>query len=370
MRSLLLLGLLAAVRLAAVEIVNRWQADETTELLLGLADDADDKVRWRVLIALAQRGVINADLEHTYAKILTELARREDLNGEEIEGLCAIAGCIAQHKSGRAKDVMASFITAAKSGSLRLRRVAVEAIQRFPAGARLNAFAQLTDTLDKSILKTIGLSLGEATDRRGIVPLIRIVDECGGRAGDTARKYLEQYPQSKDLDFLIRSLKNRWMPVRRFAAERLQNQKDPKVINPLLEALGDPDVELQFAAILALEKHAADARVTEQLIKSVEYGDLTVRQMAAETLGREKVTAAIPALTSALSNPFLKNIAMKALLNIGDRKAWLAVHRRQIRDKYFEQLKEAQLNLLRRTRKGKAAESKPKAAQPARLNIE
>jgi HEAT repeat protein len=362
-----------AVRAAALEAITRWPAPETTEILRECFHDEDDKVRWRALLALAQRGVMDAELEHAYTKVLKDLACREDLNSEEIEGLCAVADCVAQHGGGKAKDVMESFIAAAKSGSLRLRRVAVEAIQRFPPGPRLAAYAQLTDTLDKSILKIVGASLGEAGDRRGIVPLIRIVDECGGRPGDQARLMLDKYPQLKDVDFLIKNLKNRWMAVRRFSADHLRDVKDPRVIPPLLEAFADSDVELQFAAILALQKHATEPRVLEKLIAAVEYGDLTVRQMAAETLGAQKVTAAVPVLIAALSNPFLKRIAEKALLDIGDRKAWLAVHRRRIRDMYFKQIIEAQKALIERLnkrKKKKKEDEKTQVVQKARLNVE
>jgi HEAT repeat protein len=333
-----------SVRAIAVDLLVPWPGPETEAMLKLVTGDPDEAVRWRAFLALAKHGVSDPKLAPAYEKILVTIAARESLTSEDVDGLCTIAAGLAKLGGAEAKKALKSLVAAAKSSSLRLRRVAVEGILRYPPAQRAGALAELADTFDKSILKTMAIELGQLKDKRGIVPLIRVVDECGGRVGDQARGLLSEFTQTKELDFLIVSLKNRWASVRRYSAERLREQNDPRAIAPLLEALKDEDVELQFAAILALKKYAAEPRVTERLIDAIDFGDLSVRQTAAETLGEQKVTAAIPTLIRALSNPFIRPYAERALRDIGDRKGYLAVRRRQIREKYFvKKLKPAEI---------------------------
>ncbi len=355
----------AGVRRTAVDLLAQWPGDETTAMLKLVTGDPDEDVRWRAFLALAKHNVQDPELAPSYIRIMTTIAGREQLTSEDVDGLCAIAASLSGIGGQVATDALASLVAAAKSASLRLRRVAVEGILRYPVRARVNALAGLTDTFDKSILKTCAMALGAAKDRRAIVPLIRVVDECGGRPADQARELLAQFPQLKELDFLVGSLKNRWISVRRFAAENLGHLGDPRSIDPLLEALRDEDVELQFASILGLKRFAAEPRVAERLIESIEFGDLSVRQMAAEALGEQKVLAAVPMLIRALANPFIRPYAERALRDIGDRKGYLAVRRRQIRAKYFtKKLKPAEL-----ARKAEA-EKKAKMMGRSRLNVE
>jgi HEAT repeat protein len=355
----------ADVRRTAVDLLVQWPGAETTEMLKLVTGDPDADVRWRAFLALARHNVTDPALGPSYIQILTEIAGRENLTSEDVDGLCAIASSLSGMGGELATQALDSLEAAAKSASLRLRRVAVEGILRYPVKQRVDALAGMVDTYDKSILKIAAKALGEAKDKRGIVPLIRVVDECGGKPADEARELLAPYKELKELDFLVALLKNRWISVRRYAAEHLGHLGDKRSIDPLLEALGDEDVELQFASILGLKRFAAEERVSERLIETIEYGDLSVRQMAAEALGEQKVTAAVPMLIRALSNPFVRPYAERALREIGDRKGYLAVRRRQIREKYFnKKLKPAEL-----ARKAEA-EKKAKMMGRSKLSVE
>ncbi len=350
----------APVRVAAVDLLAQWAVDEATDLLRRASVDREDRVRWRALLALARRGFVDPAQAITYAELLTGIAAREKLSADEIDGLCAIAGCLGRLGGADAERAADSLVTAAGSSALRLRRAAVEAIQRMPVEPRLRAFAGLADTHDRSILKVIGLGLGEARAPAGLVPLLRILDECGGKPADQARGHLDHYAEARQLDSLVGLLKNRWVSVRRFAAEGLRDLNDERSVPPLMEALGDEDVEVQLAAVLALSRFASRSEVAERLIAAVEYGDLTVRQTAVEALGEAKVSAAVPMLIRALGNPFLRTRAEHAIRAIGDRKGWLAVRRRRLREKLFKKKKPTPAERLRAEQTGRPKPGSPK----------
>src|SRR5208283_2690653 len=75
--------------------------------------------------------------------------------------------------------------------------------------------------------------------------------------------------------------------------------------------------------------------VYNRLIEILDYGDISVREMAVITLGDHQVKEAVPALIRFLGNPFLKYRVKDALRHIGDRKGYLAIKRFEIREKYF-----------------------------------
>jgi HEAT repeat protein len=245
--------------------------------------------------------------------------------------------------------------------------------------------------------------LASARDRRGLVPLLRALDECPG-AEKKLGPLLSVYPQVKQIRFLLRALKERWPSVKRFAARALidldspemiepllaaTNDSDPEVqraalqalsrfakrpevqrrlielrdgcadegtrqhaiamllgmdpgsvIEPLLQASRDDDLEVQLAAVEALGKYAQRPDVCARFIELLDYGDISLREKAMEMLGAQKVKEAVEPLIRYLSNPFLKFRAREALVMIGERKGILAIKRVQIRERLFGKKKE------------------------------
>jgi hypothetical protein len=77
-----------------------------------------------------------------------------------------------------------------------------------------------------------------------------------------------------------------------------------------------------------------------------------VREKAIETLGENQVKAAVEPLIRLLGNPFLRFRAEEALMRIGDRRGYLAIKRRKIREKMFGK-KKIKGSLAPTLRKGK-----------------
>jgi HEAT repeat protein len=90
-----------------------------------------------------------------------------------------------------------------------------------------------------------------------------------GRHGKAAIGLLLSYVHDED----------KW--VRCLVIDALGNIRDPRVINPLITALGDLDQDVRFIAAEALGK-AGDARALEVLQKTCEVDSPCV-QIAAET---------------------------------------------------------------------------------------
>lgn len=198
-----------------------------------------------------------------------------------------------------------------------------------------DALAAFRDTPDKSVLRKVALGLGRAGDPRGLLPLVRSLEECRGSMVFEAKKLIARYPEHRSIGFLVPALKSRWTSIRRFAAERMREATDPRALEPLLAAIEDEDSEVQCAVVSALANYATDPRVTPRLLGCVTLGDISVRQAAIEALGDAKVQEAVPSIIAALQNPFLRDRAEAALRKIGDRKGVLAVKRVRRRESLF-----------------------------------
>jgi len=350
------------VRATAVDVVARWPGEVTDALLGRAAGDGEPTVRRRALLHLARRGGLDPVHVPALAGRLREIAAQGRSTPPELDDASVIASCFGKHPDRCSAEAIDALVAGGDSSSLRLRRVSVEALQALPPASAIPAFARLADTRDKSVLKIVGLALGAAGAPEGLVPLIRVIDECGGRPADQAKAHLARYAQVGDLDCMIGLLENRWVSARRYSAERLREAGDERAVPPLLEALADEDVEVQLAAVSALGRFASRSDVADRLVAAVEYGDLAVRQSAIEALGEAHIPAAVPILIRALGNAFLRTRAETALKRIGDRKGFLAVRRRKLRDKYFKKKKATPAERARAA----AERKKPSQARPRR----
>lgn len=326
----------AGVRLAAVEAIAAEPHAACAAALERAARDSDEEVCASAVLALARRGVVQAAQGALYARVLSQRCARARLAPADIDALCVLAQCLGAAEFAEDSETAPSLIAAGRCSATRLRRAAVDALLKRVLDIRIPALGELAETHDRVILKTVALALGEAGVPEALVPLIRAVDEVGGRTADRAREYLERFAQIRELETLLLLLRGTWASVRRFAAERLRDLGDERAIAPLCEAMGDEDVEVQLAAVTALGRFADRPAVSERLIAAIDFGDLGVRQTAVEALGTARVQAAVPALIRALANPFLRLRAEGALREIGDRKGAIAVRRRRLREKLFK----------------------------------
>jgi HEAT repeat protein len=353
------------VRMAALEGMIQLKAPEALEAAIRLSNDKDEQIRYRAIVYLGSRqeplshppllramddsspkvakaaiyavifkGIWNSKVQQKALNLLLKGASSAKVPLDELDGLCEIIKMLKRHPTSRA---LKPLVAAARSTSVRMRRLAAEAIEAHPRSIGLEMWAQLTDTDDKNILKKVALALGEARDPRGVIPLIRAMDECGGRVGDRAMELLKEQADIHDLDFLIQSLKAKWPSVKVFVAKRMEELKSPQFMEPLLAAMEDEDVEVQTAVVGALKNFVEHPKVTQRLVKAISLGDISLRQVVIDTFAELAqsgvvIKEAMEPLMRSLGNRFLRKRAEDALKKFGDRRGLLAIKRRYIRD--------------------------------------
>ena len=118
---------------------------------------------------------------------------------------------------------------------------------------------------------------------------------------------------NKDVEGLIKALKDKDPMVRGDAAEVLGKIGDSRAVEPLIEALKDI---VQFIAIESLRKIGEPA--IEPLIKALKNKDTLIRSGAARALGEIKDKRAVESLTEALKygDSFVRSAAEEALKKI------------------------------------------------------
>ena len=109
---------------------------------------------------------------------------------------------------------------------------------------------------------------------------------------------------------------------RRSSARELGKMKDPRVVEPLITALKDPDTGVRFVAAEALGD-IKDRRAVEPLIAALKDQEYLVRSDAAGALGDIEDRSAIDPLIVALedTNPRVRSAAARALGDIKDSRA-------------------------------------------------
>ncbi|HYF51755.1 MAG TPA: HEAT repeat domain-containing protein [Planctomycetota bacterium] len=332
----------------------------------------------------------------------------------------AMVKAVAAHYPNGALEAL---ISAAKCDSAVVRRAAAQELFRMNRRIMLAAAAELSDTEDSDVLKRVAQVFAKSRDPRGLIAVIRAHDECPGAAKEM-HAALQRFPETRDVRFLIRALKMRYPSVKRYAARALMELDSPEmiepllqatkdddpevqqaamnalakfaqrpevyarlieirdtpgdaklkegavgallgmgdtsVVQPLLEATHDEDVEVRLASVQALGKFATRPEVYQRLIEMLEYGDIAVREKCIETLGDNQIRQAVEPLIRLLNNPFLKFRVQEALMRIGDRKGYLAIKRAKIREKMFGK-KKAKGPVVPVMRKGRGARGAGKA---------
>lgn len=306
-------------------------------LLRTCAEDPDDSVRRVAARWLLRRGRWPALPPERWIALLST---RVGEDGWTEGDLARIVRGLGEGTEGTP-----ALVEAAKGPYVLVRRAAAEILRRRGA---FEALAELVETDDPGVLREVAIPLGERGDPRGLVPLVRATVECRGASARRAQELLARYPESSTSDFLLRALRHRRGSLRLYGAERLERSSDERAIAPLLGLTADASVEIQFAAVRALGKFAGRPEVTARFAEILEYGDLSVRQVAIEALGEARVASAVPGLVRLLANPFLKTRVMEALKRIGDRRGHLAVLRRRRRDEMIARQKELVASANRR----------------------
>jgi HEAT repeat protein len=320
------------VRLRAVEFLARLP--DTSQELVDVVHRERGNLRRTALTALANLGIVTPELIFAYVEFILQGAAVTDLSDATyLDGIAAAAKALAQEAVPEGIIALTALV---RSVIRRLRRVAIEGIMIYPPEERADALLSLQDAYDLDILKNVAFGLHEGGHPGAIIPLIRCAYECKGRPQMRARQIVLVDERASNLEFLLACLSNRWAAVRRFGAERLKTLRDPRSVPALLDTSRDEDVEVQLAVFEALSIFASDSQpVVDRMLEALAYGDISVRQMACESLGEARCKEAVPHLAKAIYNCFLRPRASEALRRIGDRKGILALKRLELREKLF-----------------------------------
>lgn len=116
----------------------------------------------------------------------------------------------------------------------------------------------------------------------------------------------------------LRGLSHNDWQVRFAAAQSLADYDDPRAVTGLIGALRDEDNQVRWAAVRSLERHSGDS-VIRALLYALRDKDYLVSDTAAEALGRMGARA-VPGLIDALGDPNVdvRGAAIDALGQIAD----------------------------------------------------
>ena len=140
--------------------------------------------------------------------------------------------------------------------------------------------------------------------------------------------YVPEKPDNADelenqgVEGLVNSLHNSTDPkVRQYAAYLLGKARNPRAIQPLIEALGDFDKSVREQAMLALS--AIGKAAIEPLSAAIKEPKWETRYRAAEALGKIADEKAIKPLIQALKDnrDHVRYMAAKGLREVGDSDA-------------------------------------------------
>jgi HEAT repeat protein len=158
------------------------------------------------------------------------------------------------------------------------------------------AFETLTGALrnkQEASRPAVARIIGKIMDVRGIDPLTEVLEDSNPALAKEARGAL--------LKILPAALKDSRLDVRLKAAKLLQDIPDPVVVEPLIEALRDKDINVRQRAGTALGKIGQPA--VRSLVALLRDPDPAMRRVAVEQLGKIRDPEALEPLLTVLRDP-------------------------------------------------------------------
>ncbi len=188
-----------------------------------------------------------------------------------------------------------------------------------------NAFSFIVKSLQDNavnVRKTAAEALGKIGDKRAFEPLIGALKDNSADVRDQAAWALAHIRNKKAIKSLIGALNDSDANVRGSAALALGYLGDDQALEPLTRALRDHDTDVRIWAAAALGE-LGDKRATEPLIKTLKDENEDVRGEAAGALGQLRDKRATKALIKALQDQedLVRDIAAWALGEICDKRA-------------------------------------------------
>ena len=165
-------------------------------------------------------------------------------------------------------------------------------------------------------------AIGEVREPKKVEPLIQALNDNDSIARQKAVKALEKNGDPKAIEALIQTLSDKDMGVRGLAVAALTSIGSNGAIEPLIQALGNEDVNIRISAQQSLSKISGD-EVVEALIESLNEKNDNIRIGAVSCLKGIADKKAFKPCLKALNdeNPHVRNQAVHALAAIDGEKS-------------------------------------------------
>jgi len=226
---------------------------------------------------------------------------------------------------GKLKDPRAvePLIKALKDKDSGVRRSAAEALGKLKDPRAVEPLIGALKDEYPLVRWSVAEALGELRDPRAVEPLIKALKDKYWR--ESAAKALEKInPKWRETEeakkwvpVFISDLKSKSLGIREAAVYALGELKDPRAVEPLIEALKDKDSGVRRSVAEALGK-LKDPRAVEPLIGALKDEDWYGRESVAEALGELGDPRAVEPLIKALKDKDLtvRHYAAEALRKI------------------------------------------------------
>ena len=161
-------------------------------------------------------------------------------------------------------------------------------------------------------------------DPRAVGPLVKALDDDDRDVRRNAVDALEELPSDRTLAPLLKALGHGSARVRSGAVHALRRVRDDRVVRGVAAALEDRDTEVRRAAAAALRHPGFRVpRVVGPLLAALGDDDAGVREHAQQALGAMKPETTVEPLTDALASdaPAVRLGAVAVLGELGDPRA-------------------------------------------------
>lgn len=154
---------------------------------------------------------------------------------------------------------------------------------------------------DSQVRRSASAALGKIADKRAMEPLAQALKDKDDFVRGEAAATLCRIGDSTVVEPLIQALKDKYWLVRLNAVKALGTIGDPRADYPLAQALGDETKSIRIQAAEALGRRN-DLWAFETLAKALKNEEIEVRIRAAEALGRRNDLRALETLAQALKD--------------------------------------------------------------------
>jgi len=325
---------LPEVRKCAAEALGKLGDSRAVEPLIQIINDKNWEVRSKAIEALGKLGDIRA-LEtlfeafkegdrHTRFNVIYALhnfrdGRVVDILIQALTDADYFVRCSAAKELGEFRDVRAleSLIQALQDKEPLVRSDAVHALMKINDKRAIDPVIQALKDENDMVRRSAVLALGVIGGIEAIEHIIQALRNDSA-VRDNAIAILNDFRDSRAVEPIIQALSDDDKNVRYSAARALGDFEDIRALKPLIQALNDDEYLVRRGVLYGLWK-IKDSRAVEPLIRTLQDVDPVARCWAAFSLGEFGDARAVEPLTRVLMDEDhrVRKRAAKSLQQLG-----------------------------------------------------